>query len=488
MSLPPPPSREKDITGPAWQKWFSLLKEAVSPVATGGKTLWDSISKAGSRLTDIESRSHADLQNLNSDTASHLTGTELSELTGGGKTNVHKHDHALQLNLNSTNYTHLTAANHTDLTDGGDTTLHTHDFDHVTFPAAYTLGGMTHVYTLQELMSHEWSAGIVDGAVLTDNGNGTVSLSEATATIRASTNPHGTLYGAVVAAQVNIALTDNSMNYLYLAWNAGVPVFQVTTSELAVNGLDLVPAYEIHRQGNVLHYLDVRNRTIDSIRKTNNLVTGTSRFWHDNGGTVIGANVLAITCTAGIFHRGVEPYAHVAFDTSVAGTANANVFGLWKHVAGVYTETQNTKVIDTTLYDNGTGPVTLGNNKFGVTWFYLVNDSPSELHAVMGQAQYATLADARVASPPAILPTLLSGLSAIIGFVAYEKSNTVFDGVYSSFAPSFIPSVATVHNGLSGLQGGTIGEYYHLTAAEYAALGATAITLATARQVATLRV
>ena len=59
-----------------------------------GQILWDTISFSGSNITDIETRNHADLQNIN-----------------------------------TSSYTHLTAANHTDLTDGGDTTLHYHAAD-----------------------------------------------------------------------------------------------------------------------------------------------------------------------------------------------------------------------------------------------------------------------------------------------------------------------------------------------------------------------
>ena len=59
-----------------------------------GQILWDSLDFGGSNLTDIETRNHADLQNIN-----------------------------------TSSYTHLTAANHTDLTDGGDTTLHYHAAD-----------------------------------------------------------------------------------------------------------------------------------------------------------------------------------------------------------------------------------------------------------------------------------------------------------------------------------------------------------------------
>jgi hypothetical protein len=55
---------------------------------------WGQVSKVGSNLTDLTTRNHADLQNIN--TAA---------------------------------YTHLTAANHTDLTDGANSALHYHDTD-----------------------------------------------------------------------------------------------------------------------------------------------------------------------------------------------------------------------------------------------------------------------------------------------------------------------------------------------------------------------
>jgi hypothetical protein len=55
---------------------------------------WGQVSKAGSNLTDLTIRNHADLQSIN--TAA---------------------------------YTHLTAANHTDLTDGANSALHYHDTD-----------------------------------------------------------------------------------------------------------------------------------------------------------------------------------------------------------------------------------------------------------------------------------------------------------------------------------------------------------------------
>lgn len=349
----------------------------------------------------------------------------------------------------------------------------TYDFDHVIFPAGLSLGSIGHIYTLTDLMAHEWSSGIVNGAAFTDNGNGTIGIGTSIGVIRPTNDGHVPFYGFSTPAQPSISLTDNAVNYIYIYYNAGNPTFVATTNFSDMDGTTKVLTYVVHRAGNVLHYLDVRDQNVDTINKITALFSKFSNFIHASGGTVLGSSGLAITVTAGSFFYQLQEKPHTAFDTSVAGTAIANVFGLWyRNGVGGWTEVANSKVIDTTVYDNNTGtPVAIGNNKFGVTWFYIVNDTPSELHAVMGDAQYPDLATAAAASPPGTLPSLISGLGSLIGFVAYQKGNTVFDNVYSAFTVNFVATQPTIHNGLSGLQGGTgIGstsEYYHFTNKEH---------------------
>lgn len=140
MSLSPPPSREKlPVTTEggrqvaemprAWLKWFTDIKQLIAPAENGGQIIWSAISKLGSNLTDLTVRNHADLQNVNSSTYTHLTELNATDLTDGGNTILHKHTHNLQDGLQggaTDDYYHLTLTHHTDLTDGGNTALHKH--------------------------------------------------------------------------------------------------------------------------------------------------------------------------------------------------------------------------------------------------------------------------------------------------------------------------------------------------------------------------
>ena len=64
LPLSPPPSRDPDVTSQPWQKWFAAVQALLSPVSSGGLLLWASVSKLGSNLTDLSTRNHNDLQNI----------------------------------------------------------------------------------------------------------------------------------------------------------------------------------------------------------------------------------------------------------------------------------------------------------------------------------------------------------------------------------------------------------------------------------------
>lgn len=342
------------------------------------------------------------------------------------------------------------------------------DTTHIGYPASLTVGAPTAHDTLQEILEHIWSAGVTYGCDITDNADGTVSFTAGEAMLHATSDEHSNLYYLEVPAQASLAMLDESVNWVYLDFNGGSPQWVTSASRTAFNCIDKCLGYNIHRSGTSLNIIDAREQNVDSNRKIRQLFLQFSRFIPMEGGSVLGASTLALTVTAGSFYLMLQELAHDAFDTSVAGTANANIFTLWyRDGASGWTETASQKAIVTTTYDDNSGtPATLGNNKYGVSWVYLVHDDPSSLHVVMGQAEYNQEADAHVATPPTTLPGIIAEHGSLLGFVIYGKGDTSFADVLSTRTHVFTSSAATNHNNLAGLQGGAIGDYRHLTTAE----------------------
>lgn len=329
------------------------------------------------------------------------------------------------------------------------------------------IGSPTQLASIKDAYDHYNSAGISHGGALTNNGDGTISIATGEATLRTSAVESAPLVNLVFAAQLNMALTDNAVNYVYLDYNAGAPQFVVSTSISAFNGMDKVIAYTVAREGVVLYSVDSRNQGIDSNRKHKTMLLETQGFEHVIGGTALGeVATRKLSVSTGAFYYGLNKVTHPAFDTSAADTFNyyyRNGSGGWTKVTG---QTQ----IDNLQYDNGSGALaTLGANKFAVHWLYLINDTPSKLAIQYGQNEHNTLADAQNDTVPLAPPTL-QGLGVLIGRVIIQKSSTTFASLESAFIQTFDPSTSLSHNGLSGLQGGAANDYTHLLASEYTTL------------------
>ena len=81
FNLPPPPSAEKDFNDYVWRDWFTRLRNYV---VSSGQILWSQINFTGSKITDILSRSHQDLQSLQGGTSNQYFHLTSSEYTGTG--------------------------------------------------------------------------------------------------------------------------------------------------------------------------------------------------------------------------------------------------------------------------------------------------------------------------------------------------------------------------------------------------------------------
>lgn len=91
LQIPPPPSPNSDFNDFAWKDWFRILRNALVTVGIGA---WSALNFAGSKLTDIQNRSHNDLQNIQGGSTGnnyHITNAQHTGLVGGGYTTLHKH-------------------------------------------------------------------------------------------------------------------------------------------------------------------------------------------------------------------------------------------------------------------------------------------------------------------------------------------------------------------------------------------------------------
>lgn len=84
FNLPPPPTQEPDKNTYVWVNWFQALYDWLTKV---GRLAWTVIDFTSSNITDIETRNHNDLQNIQGGTTSeryHLTSAQHTALTGLG--------------------------------------------------------------------------------------------------------------------------------------------------------------------------------------------------------------------------------------------------------------------------------------------------------------------------------------------------------------------------------------------------------------------
>lgn len=289
----------------------------------------------------------------------------------------------------------------------------------------------------EELVNYEdaWrifnSTSVVYGCDATDNGNGTINISEGEVVIRTQDTDAAPLVVYKVGASSVITPTDNAVSYISMFYNNGSPTWQVGNTIFDYNGTDLVQAYTISRRGNSLWIIDSRRQAVDGNRKSRRRDlewSGTvdDGFWHARGGANIASSGLNLTLTAGRFYYGLSLVTNPAFNTSVAGLANSNVFDYYYNRTA-YTYTANQKTISNTQYDNAGTLTALSPGRYRTDWVYLLLDGGTpRLIVVFGATQHNTLALAQAELTPTVKPAFMQGSSILVGrVIALEGSTTL---------------------------------------------------------------
>lgn len=323
-----------------------------------------------------------------------------------------------------------------------------------------------------------YSEGVLTDPVISDAAGIAIAITSCEVLIRSDTvwGGDGRLYRMTVPATSSLALTDNTVNYIYASWNGGSPVYAATTDKYSINFSTLVPVARVYMVAGSIGYQMPYGylakgscvRTQDWIFKTN----GRGGVVRESGLAISESATRIVTIAAGAAWFGLSRVSLPAITNGVGGTT----LNLWHHSGGVWT---NTTIIqyNNTQYDNGTNLVTLTANRYAVNWIYRSLIS-GEIDIVLGAGDY-TLAQAEASSLPAV-PDVLAAFYVLAGRIIVQRNASTATAIESVTTNTFNQGAVSSHNDLSGLQGGTTGEYYHLTSAQHAAYGtATSIAAGT---------
>ncbi len=298
--------------------------------------------------------------------------------------------------------------------------------DFVTVP---TSGAVSDLTNLSKFITHSWSTGLVDGGAITDNGDGTINIAANDFATRQGTADDSPLVVYRDAGVSNLACTANDVTYIYRDYNSGTPTWATSNSLTGFNGLDKVIAYVIGRNGSRSNIVDCRNLNVDSDRKARRKDVEFDGYvykgwWRSStANSAITGSGLNLLVGAGKYYYFGNPVTHSAFDTTVAGAADANNWIYFYNRTGTWTQITGQKLINSTQYDSAGTLTTMTNNRYRADWVYVVMCTANPyLAVVLGNAEYISLAAAQADPIPSSLPPQFDGIAVLIGQVVIQKS------------------------------------------------------------------
>jgi len=238
----------------------------------------------------------------------------------------------------------------------------------------------------------------------------------------------------------NILLVDAKRNTIYVDYNAGTPTVRATDDpDATVDHTTKFTIGSVFREGTVVHILSGGTRIYNLARRAHGRARELRSFERASDAIISNEGTLKIKVTAGVLYAGFNRYTTSEVDTSGAGR-----FRAWYHDGGGnWTSTghpADQTDIDSANYDTGTGLAALANNRYGVYWVYLDNDS--HLHVVYGRASYK-LHEAEAAELPAV-PDICSRFSVLVARIIAFKDAPEITEAASAFETTFL--VATPAN------------------------------------------
>jgi hypothetical protein len=333
-------------------------------------------------------------------------------------------------------------------------------------------GTSTHIENLQDGINHMWSAASVDGFEPTVGASGTFTLTDGTVILRSGDDEDSPLVAYDITGGTTgdelPDLTDNATNFIYARYNSGSPEIAVTVNPTLIDGRTEIPIHIATRIGDTIYDTDLRRYTSDFMYKISRKDFYLNGYQHEPGGSVVTeVGDRNIDVTAGAFYLVGNRIPHDGLDTSASG-----VFTYYSTSdEGVtWTRTPGQQQIDNNLYNaTASGLVALPSGYYSASWLYTILGDTTTYGALYCDCLSDNLATAEGTSVPSLLPPEFrpGGPGQLIAKIVVQQGTPGLQSIQTPFETVFNTSSAANHNNLGGIQGGTSGENYHLTADQF---------------------
>lgn len=254
---------------------------------------------------------------------------------------------------------------------------------------------------------------------------------------------------------------ENVPYFVTVSYNGGTPVVGHTTDATTIDGHSIIAIATVYRIGTAI---DILPHGLFAVALANNLnarqiATGIKR---ESGLTLGEAATRLLTVSAGVCWYGATRIALDAFATGTAGHTLRE--WIWNGSTWVPTVVS---AYENAYYQGATGKVAATGNKYLILWVYRKLTAGNLVAGyILGTAEYATIAGAQAAPQPS-RPEMFEQFGVLVGRVIVQNGASSATEIAQAYSEVFAAAAVAQHNELLGLQGGTAGQYYHLTSAEH---------------------
>lgn len=303
------------------------------------------------------------------------------------------------------------------------------------------------------------STGIVIEPTFADNGGGSITIGNGGLyNIYKDATGLGNIKTYEIAGNT-FALADLTLSYVVADYNSGTPIVKVITDVSLINETTIIPIYTIFRDGEALHRNEWDNLGLALVNKLHQSIVKTQRFRLESGLAIGESTGRRVTVGSGIVWTGAVKTTLNSFTS-----ATDNLYYMY-HVGGVWQAPSLVSVYNNSQYDTGTAVASLNPNKYAVNYIYRSVDVTKECYLVLGKGDYSLL-EAQGSLPPTDIPSRITSHCILVGRIIVKNGDVTATQIDSIFSAAFALSTSVAHNDLSGLQGGSTLERYHMTAAQ----------------------